>query len=80
MISVRRTTSGGKAGKGHNRSASFYVLDENFTTEKMKAGLRAGKYFRFAIGDLESVNTAAEKAEAWVDEREKWETENEDKK
>lgn len=63
---VRRTTSGGKAGRGRNKTASFLAIDTEFSVEKLEAGRRPSKYFRYQMNSPNSRMQALKKAEAWA--------------
>lgn len=63
--SIRETSSGGKAGKGCNRTASFMVSDHCFIQKLRSEGRTAGRYFSFTYGDRESRLSALREALRW---------------
>jgi hypothetical protein len=56
-FAFRVTKSGGKAGKGHNKTSSYYVYHETLAT---------GKYFSFTVNDRASMREAIRKAKIWI--------------
>lgn len=55
-MEIRIPTSGGKAGKGHNKTSTVQVMDGNMLV----------KQFRFKVGDSESYRKAREKAKLFI--------------
>ena len=55
--------TGGKAGKGNNRTSTVQVR------QVFDGGYAVAKQFRFVVGSQESLRMAIKKAQAWVTER-----------
>ncbi len=66
--SIRETTTGGKAGKGCNRTASFAVTDHYFIEKRGNLNRPCGRYFSYVRGNPESRKAALRKALDWCAE------------
>lgn len=61
MYRIIETYSGGKAGRGFNKTASIQVI------ESTRGGYFIRKVYRFKIGDLHSKIVARNKARKYLD-------------
>lgn len=64
-FTFRETTSGGKAGKGHNKTASIFVYRMGGANGPPKG---YGRYFRYQVSTSGEKIQAYIKAKEWVDD------------
>ena len=66
FLQIRRTNSGGRAGKGKNKTASIQVVDcYAFGYSKLE------KQYRYTIGDKKSEESALKKAKDYIKKEKK---------